>query len=496
MSVIAIRKNMILQNMHSLKDINLFGRGQDCDIIIPEEYISRKHFIIESESENYFISNLSKKSIKLNRELLKDRVKLNHNDIIEIGNYELIFLQTFQEEEHRDTFDYRYQKNQNSTEFYILYVVKERVPSFYLFKSSFKNFINGYLVEFKENLLYIDNESFEIKETPFKYEYLDTKFELFKNDDRGFFKYHPFYGFYTQSESLINQFFKVWISSQSDFPIFLHGDTGSGKDVMANSIHKISKREGDFVAINCSSIPENLWESELFGHKKGAFTGAEFEKKGAFQLAHNGTIFLDEIAEMPLDQQAKLLRVLEDKKVKMVGAEKYEKVNVRIISATHKNIFKLIEDGKFREDLLHRIYVFPITIPPLRDRLEDIVLYTKLFIRRLNEKMGSNKKITDSALEYLTEHFWPGNVRELKNTIERAYIISEDRIDKNDIYILKWKKDNPRNLQAIIDQTILETLIRNKFHKKKSYEELGISRSKLYRWIDDNSELLKGFDYE
>jgi len=499
-AIISIKKNMILQSMHTLGDKNIVGRSEECDIIILEEYISRTAFQIIKEKNDYFIEQIYSKITKLNGYSIKNERKLlNHGDIIEIGSYEFIF-QTKIDKTITETFDIRYLNSKKiENDFYFLYLNIDRKISFYLFKNSFSNYIDGntFKIDIEEKTLKINDTKFEIDEYPIKSCYKNINFQIFGNIDApSFFKKHSFYKFYSISTSLIEQYFQIWMGAHSDFPVFIHGETGVGKDVLANMIHKISKTEGDFIAVNCSSIPDNLWESELFGHVKGAFTGAEKEKNGLFQLANNGTLFLDEIADMPIEQQAKLLRVLETKKIKKLGSEKFEKVNVRIISATHKDIFKLIGEEKFREDLLHRIYVIPITIPPLRDRKEDIILYAELFLRRINEKMGNNKKLSVDAMEELNSYLWHGNVRELKNTIERAYIMSGEVIKSQDIHIFNWKKNKNNSLQSIIDQAILEALIKNKFNRKKTYKELNISRTKLYRWMDEHNEMLEGYNYE
>jgi len=502
MAIVSIKKNMIPVSMHTLGNSNIIGRSEDCDIIVLEEYISRKHFQIVRREYDFFLENLSSKSIKLSGKMLKSNseLKLSHGDIIELGSYEFVF-QVKLDQAIAETFDFRYlnsKKVENSS--YFLYLNIDRKISFFLFKKSLDKYINGHLfrIDIENKTIKIDDNNLDIDGFPVKSFYKNINFQVFGNlDAPNFFKNHSFYKFYSVSKILIDQYFQIWMGSHSDFPVFIHGETGVGKDVLANSIHKISNREGNFVAVNCSSIPDNLWETELFGHVKGAFTGAEKEKIGLFQLANNGTLFLDEIADMPLEQQAKMLRVLETGKIKKVGAEKFEKINVRIISATHKNIFKLIEDEKFREDLLHRIYVLPITLAPLRDRKEDIAIYVNLFLRRINEKMNSNKKVSLEAIEYLNSYLWHGNVRELKNTIERAFIISDDIIKSKDIHIFNWKKTGKtKTLQDVINQTILESLIKNKFNRKKTYEDLDISRTKLYRWIEDNASLLEGYNYE
>jgi DNA-binding NtrC family response regulator len=212
----------------------------------------------------------------------------------------------------------------------------------------------------------------------------------------------------------------------SDVPVFITGESGSGKELVAQTIHNLSKRRRErFLAINCGAVPPTLIENELFGHERGAFTGAEQRQEGYFEMADNGSIFLDEITEMPPDLQVKLLRVLEQSKFRRIGGRQEIEIDVRIISATNRDPFKAIEEHKLREDLYYRLNVFPIHVPPLRERLDDIPLLASYFLELLNEKEGNNiTSIEPDALQALQQHLWPGNVRELRNVINRAYILA------------------------------------------------------------------------
>ena len=217
--------------------------------------------------------------------------------------------------------------------------------------------------------------------------------------------------------------------SVTDVPVLLTGETGTGKEVFAQAIHQHSSRAGKaFVAVNCSAFSKELLESEIFGHKAGAFTGALKEKKGLFEEADQGTIFLDEIGEMAFDLQAKLLRVLESGEFIKVGDTRPIKVNVRIIAATNRDLQKEIEAGHFREDLYYRLSVFRIQLPPLRERIEDIELYVRAFVKMFGPGVG--KKIEEITPEYLgtLKHVWKGNVRELRNVIERSMIIADGAV--------------------------------------------------------------------
>ncbi|WP_088036783.1 sigma-54 interaction domain-containing protein [Evansella clarkii] len=213
--------------------------------------------------------------------------------------------------------------------------------------------------------------------------------------------------------------------AKNDSPVLILGESGVGKDVMARYIHKESRRRGSFVTVNCGAIPDHLLESELFGYEKGAFTGANQSKAGLFELADKGTIFLDEIGDLPFTLQVKLLNVLQDQKVRRVGGTSQRSVDMRIIAATNSDLEKLIEDKKFRKDLYYRLNVLQLNIPPLRKRPEDIPILALNFLDRLNKKYKNNKKIQSMAIECLSSYPWPGNVRELKNVIERIFHLSE-----------------------------------------------------------------------
>lgn len=220
---------------------------------------------------------------------------------------------------------------------------------------------------------------------------------------------------------------KVKQVAATDTTVLVYGETGTGKELIAREIHRLSKRNNKpLITVNCATLPRDLFESELFGHKKGAFTGAMKDKKGKFELADGGTIFLDEIGEMPLELQAKLLRTLQEGEIEPVGGEITQKIDVRVISATNRNLKEEIEKKRFREDLYYRLTIFPITLPPLRERKNDISLLIDHFLKKFNKKIG--KQITtvpDLIMMKLLEYQWPGNVRELENLIEHAVIISE-----------------------------------------------------------------------
>ena len=219
---------------------------------------------------------------------------------------------------------------------------------------------------------------------------------------------------------------QVSIVAPTDATVLLHGETGTGKELVANAIHNLSSRRGRaFVRTNCAAIPSGLLESELFGHERGAFTGALMQRKGRFELADGGTLFLDEIGDINLELQPKLLRVLQEQEFERLGSAKTIRVNVRMIAATHRNLSAMIRDEKFREDLFYRLNVFPIEIPPLRERRDDIPLLVNYFVSKFCRRMRKHITfISDTTLAALTSNPWRGNVRELANCIERAVILS------------------------------------------------------------------------
>ncbi|SES87419.1 sigma-54 interaction domain-containing protein [Anaerobranca gottschalkii] len=307
-----------------------------------------------------------------------------------------------------------------------------------------------------------------------------------------------------ESERIIKTKLLAKKAAQSDSNVLLLGESGTGKELFAHAIHNESKRNNyPFVKINCAAIPSELLESELFGYEEGAFTGAKKGGKiGKFELANRGTIFLDEIAEMPLGMQAKLLRVLQEKEIDRIGGTTSIKVDVRIIAATNKDLKKLVEENKFREDLYYRINVMMIEIPPLRERIEDISILSKYFLNKLSDQIGKYVfRITDEALKLLKVYHWPGNVRELENVLERAINLTDSNyisIEHLPIFIskpegkVKQKKINNENsfnktLRNIIEQAeeeaIRECLKYTKGNKRLAAKILNISRSRLYEKI-------------
>jgi formate hydrogenlyase transcriptional activator len=248
--------------------------------------------------------------------------------------------------------------------------------------------------------------------------------------------------------------------------VFITGETGTGKELIAQAIHDWSPRhQKPMVRVNCAAFPAGLVESELFGHERGAFTGADRAREGRFELAHGGTLFLDEIGEMPWETQAKLLRVIQDGVVDRLGGKQPIRVDVRVIAATNRNLPAAVKNGAFRADLFYRLNVFPISVPPLRNRPDDIPILARHFLKQYGLKLGrSCEDIDQGSLERLIRYSWPGNVRELENVIERAMILSREPVLRIDEQVLGAQEDSsftvspPANLKDLERQHILHTL--------------------------------------
>ena len=228
------------------------------------------------------------------------------------------------------------------------------------------------------------------------------------------------------SPSLRRVLEQVTIVAPTSATVLLHGETGTGKELIARAIHKLSRRRHrNFVCMNCAAVPSGLLESDVFGHEKGAFTGALMQKKGRLELAHGGTLFLDEIGDISLELQPKLLRAVQEQEFERLGSTRTIQVDVRMIAATHRSLTEMVRNGSFREDLFYRLNVFPIEIPPLRERREDIPLLVNYFVSKISRRMGKQiRSIPDQAMQLLTMNAWRGNIRELANFIERAVILT------------------------------------------------------------------------
>ncbi|MFN3977148.1 MAG: sigma-54-dependent transcriptional regulator [Sulfurihydrogenibium azorense] len=314
--------------------------------------------------------------------------------------------------------------------------------------------------------------------------------QFYKEKQSNPFEVEEFEGIVGKSKKMRELFNEIEIVSKSESYILIEGESGTGKELVAKAIHKRSRRANHpFVPINCSAIPSELFENELFGHEKGAYTGAASREIGKIELAGEGTLFLDEIGEMPLFMQAKLLRVLQEKEFYRVGGTSLIKMRCRVISATNRNLEEMIENKEFREDLFYRINVIHLKIPPLRERKEDIPLLVKRFIEKFSKINNKNiYDIDEEALEILMEYDWPGNVRQLENIIERAVVLCQGEIItsqhlpqriKEKPLVSKINLEKSLNLYEIEKNIILKVLQEENFNQTKAAQRLGISRKQL-----------------
>ncbi len=302
--------------------------------------------------------------------------------------------------------------------------------------------------------------------------------------------------FIGQSTSMRRVFELIEKVAPSRAPVTITGESGTGKEMVARSIHNLSpRRDRPFIAVNCASIPPTLIESEIFGHERGAFTGANQRRPGVFELAHGGSLFLDEVVEIPVELQAKLLRVLEEGKLRRVGGKAEIEVDVRLISATNRDFKVEIKNVRFREDLYFRLNVFQISLPPLRERRDDIPILIQLFIEKFNAESGKRVSgIHPDALELLKDYEWPGNIRELRNAVERAVILCDGELIEPDHLPPDLVGKGPERqtfrvpyglpLDLVEKEYILGSLKRNQGNKARTAEILGVSEKTLYNKLN------------
>lgn len=298
------------------------------------------------------------------------------------------------------------------------------------------------------------------------------------------------------SETMRKLMAQVERVAASETRVCILGETGTGKELIARFLHEHSPRaSGPFVTLNCAAVPAELIESELFGHEKGSFTGAAARHIGKFEQAERGSLFLDEIGDMPLTMQTKLLRVLEEHEVERIGGDKAIAVNVRVVVATHRDLSALVREGKFRQDLFHRVYVFPLALPPLHERREDIPILIEHFVRQISAH--NNWKaipFTADAIELLQGYAWPGNIRELRNTTERLMLLAADEVDAEIVRSVLpsggatqgTAPSGPlaQRLESFERETILAELKRQNYHMTNTAKALGLERSHLYKKME------------
>jgi DNA-binding NtrC family response regulator len=304
------------------------------------------------------------------------------------------------------------------------------------------------------------------------------------------------YGIIGRSRLIRDVIGRAELVAESKSTVLITGETGTGKELVARAIHaRSAQRSMPLIKVNCAAIPETLLESELFGHVRGAFTGASFTKKGRFALADGGTIFLDEIGTIALSVQAKLLRVLQDREFEPLGAERTHRVDVRVIAATNRDLRQMVSDGRFLEDLFYRLNVIPIEMPPLRERREDIAMLVNHFVRRFAERTGKTiEGVDEKAMAELTGYDWPGNVRELENTIERAVVLTTSPVLTSHSVWLMSATATPaaaavpslklhQNLEWAERETMRRALEQARGVKKDAAELMGISQRALSHYL-------------
>ncbi len=440
-----------------LDDVFLFGRSPLSDLALDDESVSRRHFEVRLREGRYVFTDLSGGNTKLNGEVCESR-SLEIGDVIEVRRASFTFGLVPQELQRT----VRLSGSSNDagprragSKAFLSAIVGKKTQSFSVGKRAVigsapdcdivleDEFVSRYHCQLEEQdgrFRLRDLESrngtwmgglriFEV-ELPTEIEFTAGRTRLFFRHDSGTSAntkndIADDYGIVGSHPSIIKLRGNMRRLAPLAETVLIRGETGSGKELVARALHRLSGRSGPFVPVNCGAIARDLIESELFGHVKGAFTGASAERRGAFELAADGTIFLDEIGEMPLDLQPKLLRVLDSGELRRVGDSKTINVNARVLAATNRDLQQEVVDGNFREDLYFRLMVLPLEVPPLRERREDVRKLTEHFMRI----MGVKLELSDSAWDALVHHYWPGNVRELKNVITASIGFNREAVE-------------------------------------------------------------------
>lgn len=536
--LVIFHKGKRILNYPLNKSLIQIGRSQDCDLILTGDQVSRVHALIKKEDHDFWLEDKSSLGTFLNKNKISNKTKLKIADKIQIMDWELSLQkdselaiaadQTRKTEIQELTQSLLHQTDLNPisfsdtgqtvTKFFPLLLITQpdgktsrvimKKKKLIVGKSencdlqlsdsfvssqhlSITSTDRGFLVADLESTngtwvgdakikeIYLkDGEKIKIGKT-------QILVSLKKNEKEKIVPYakDTFCGMVGSTKEMKYLFSKIQKVAATDMTTLILGETGTGKEMIATAVHDLSeRREKPYVAINCGAMTPQLIESELFGHEKGAFTGAEKQHKGVFEQADGGVLFLDEIGELSLDLQTKVLRVLEYKTLRRVGGDSEIKIDVRVVAATHRDLAKKVKDGSFREDLFYRLYVLPLKVPPLRERKQDISLLVQSFITSLT---SDNLSIDPEALDQLQQHDWPGNVRELKNTLMRAVAFCEDHtITKQDIEIIRV---NPAKVERAVPEDeivrIQEALKKAGGDKNEAAKILGMGRSTLFRKI-------------
>ncbi len=533
--IIFSQKGEILFQFPLRQKTTRIGRSEECDITLSGESISRIHLILYESEKSYLAKNEGKTGFRHNGES-KENVALRDGDKISFENWEILFTETEEvsskEEEtylsrvgsgetkilhssligkelHSERLQLKILEPQKAPRLYPIHqevttIGKSRSADLMIADPSCSEIHCKLLVKqnriqildlLSTNGVYVNRvkvkeaeleEGFEVRlgETKFTLEFVseNKKIAPIEVDSFG-----PLIG---KSPAMRELYGLIEQVAPTDATVCVLGETGAGKELVARALHDFSPRHlKSFVAINCGAISKELIESELFGHEKGAFTGAHQQRKGVFEQADGGTLFLDEMGELPLDLQSALLRVLETGKLRRVGGNQEISVDVRIICATHRDLSKQVQEGKFREDLFFRLFVFPVFLPPLRERREDVLLLAEHFLKMMTPP---SKKIVlnPETIRYLESQDWKGNVRELKNSIQRAVVLSRSgEVEVDHLRLPQYSKVAVQDLEPILSvntlqeiekQAILRELRVQGDNRLATAKALGIAKSTLY----------------
>ena len=493
---------------------SLIGRSDSCDIALPGETLSRVHCLIEQRGMRWFLSDQSRHGTWVNGERVS-RVQLNDKDEFHIGEYRVVFRLSMRTEAVT-TKQIKVEPHKfvtcASDELIVTQAVLhvESGPCadevFYLNSSQVTVGGFGSDIVLSEQLMpnhcrlrvsrgramvepglgpvFLDGRRIQditplYSDEGVRIGAIQFRVERLSLEDHS--KANAFGDMLGESEAMHTIFGRLRCFAAHDFPILILGESGTGKELAANGIHSTSsRRQGPFVVINCGAIPENLLESELFGHVKGAFTGADSDRPGAFQDADGGTLFLDELGEMSEAMQVKLLRVLESGEVRPVGANRTVYPDVRIVAATNVDLHQAVEEGRFRADLFFRLSVLSIQLPALRERPEDIPLLAQVMLSRLDPGF----EITDGALLMLKAYPWPGNVRELRNVISRAFVLGHNPITDSEIRFFGINKKTSRpeaQLSSIEAERyyLMELMSKHNGNRAAMARDIGVARTTL-----------------
>lgn len=505
-------------------DTFTIGRSSHCDICLPDANISRTHLLIQKKDKRFTVIDKSTNGTHLNgNELSKSEIEfgdeisiagwkvkirpIKHADEVtevilnrdptcilsqledqhELAQVKPVLAQTSPIKRNFPMKNNILSIGKNNSNDVILqdeyvsnfhFKIEFRDGGFFIkdLKSTNGTFVNGMKIM---EAYVIDKSVIEIGKIQFQFQISHEKKKLVIPDQ------NHFHGMISKDERMIKLFELISSLEKISSPVLIQGETGTGKELVARAIHDNSSRKSKrFVAVNCGAIPKELIESEIFGHEKGAFTGAASQREGLFEQAHEGTLFLDEIGELPLELQPKLLRVLETGEIRRVGSSKNIHVNVRLVTATHRNLHQEVQNGLFREDLFYRIYVLPIILPALRERKKDIPYLIEHFLTK------EKKRIHPLALQKLEVHPWPGNIRELKNVVDRALTFglhTSDILPEHVRFAGEPPEPSPDSMQKpdmtleeMEKNAISKVLYETQWNKKQTAEKLGIAKSTLH----------------